>query len=354
MRISHAFNRLQSLAVAALVLGVIVTTAGCEKSDAARTVVLYTSADQVYAQQVVNAFMRKYPDIRVQTRYDSEATKTTGLVEALRAQAADPVADVFWSSEPFLTQKLAEEGLFTTIDSAELTDWPKEYRDPDQRWYGFACRARVIAYNPERTTDVPATWLELADEKYKNKIVLADPNFGTTRGHIASFFTLWGAPAAEQFLRDLEANGVRIVKSNSQAVRDVAAGLAQYAVTDTDDVFAAQRNGATLSFVAPRSSANPDLGTLLIPNTVSLVANRPDNPDAMLLVEFLLSPRAQRLLYQSDSHNLPILPPGVDPGVEIQARHRIDDAYLPSIAKVSSDMPVAIQAANRILLSPDR
>ncbi|MHC5009094.1 MAG: hypothetical protein ACYTGF_17245 [Planctomycetota bacterium] len=68
---------------------------GCSPSEPG--VVLYVSADDHIARQVVGAFERE-TGIRVATVGDTEQTKTTGLANRLRAERDNPQADVFWSS----------------------------------------------------------------------------------------------------------------------------------------------------------------------------------------------------------------------------------------------------------------
>lgn len=328
----------------------VAPVSSCSEPPSKRTVVLYTSADQEYAEQIVAEFHKQHPEVLVLPRYDTEATKTTGLVERLRAERSDPQADVFWSSEVFLTQKLADEGLLMRWESEATRDWPEAFRDDERRWYGFAARARVIAFDPARVPEPPRSWRELTDARFRGRVVMADPNYGTTRGHIATWFALWGGQDATAFLAALKANGLRIVKSNSQAVRDVANGLADLALTDTDDVWAAQRNGYEIELVYPRHGDGAGEGTLLIPNTVSLIAGRPTNADAELLAEFLLSEWCQRLLYESDSHNIPILPAASAGSVEVEARYAVPNPLVVNPAGVSDVMDAAMRAANTVLL----
>ena len=68
--------------------------------------------------------------------------------------------------------------------SSATTDWPHTFRDSENRWYGFAARARVIVYAPDRVAEneLPDTWMGLCDERLKGRIVMADPRFGTTGG----------------------------------------------------------------------------------------------------------------------------------------------------------------------------
>ena len=310
-------------------------------------VVVYCSVDQEYAERIVAAFEAEHPRIDVRPRFDTEASKTTGLVERLRAERANPQADVFWSSEGSLTTKLAEEGLLRPWAPEVLTDWPSEYRDEDHCWYGFALRARVIAYAPDRVAAPPVMWTDLAEPEYRGRVAMADPNFGTTRGHVATWFALWGSERGEGFLRDLAANDIRIVQSNSQTVREVVNGTADLAMTDTDDVWAARRNGHALAVVYPRHGEGPGMGTLAIPNTVSLIAGRPENEAVETFALYLLSPAVERMLHESDSHNVPVRATDV----AVAPEHVIPDPLIVEPQLVAEAMNEALAAANRILLN---
>ena len=70
------------------------------------------------AHQLVDAFEAR-TGISVLLVGDTEATKTTGLVQRLRAEQNSPRADVFWSSEIFQTIRLAQESHFRTHSGPE-------------------------------------------------------------------------------------------------------------------------------------------------------------------------------------------------------------------------------------------
>ena len=76
-----------------LVLLTLITT-GCGKKAPQQQVVVYTSLDKVFSQPVLEAF-EKQTGIKVLAVYDSEATKTTGLVNRLIAEKDNARADVF-------------------------------------------------------------------------------------------------------------------------------------------------------------------------------------------------------------------------------------------------------------------
>jgi iron(III) transport system substrate-binding protein len=307
-------NRQLKTAITVLVLGF----SGCEPSSpnpstatrvpSTRSVVVYCSVDEGFSRSVLDDFSRR-TGIELSVIYDSEAGKTTGLVNRIiqEARSGRPRADVFWSSELFNTILLARRGLLAPFDPPSAADIPQRFKDPMYRWTALASRARVLAYDPVRTSPelVPKTWQGIAAPKYANQVVIANPLFGTTRGHVAAMFALWGTDRATGFLRGLRDHGVSIADGNSSAVRAVIAGRASMAATDTDDVWVAQRGGASLDLVYPDLG---DGGTLLIPCSVALVTgvHSESSEAARRLVDYLVSADVERMLAQSDSRNIPV------------------------------------------------
>jgi len=280
------------------------TMVSCAKRPEPQTgqVVLYCSVDQTLAEPIIAAF-EAMSGIDVLPRFDTEAAKTVGLVQRLRAEQAAPVADVFWSSEIFYTIRLAREGLFTPYQDDQSETWPVQLRDPNHLWHGFALRGRVIGYHTERVTEPPRSLEEVLDPTWKGRVVMATPEFGTTGGDVTSWFVHYGPDRAQEILDGLKANDIRLVEGNSTAVRMVATGQADLCFTDTDDIYAAQGNGWPLA-MAPLDQAGR--GNLAIPNTAAMVKEGPNARNARELMAFLLSDTLERFLAESDSHNSPI------------------------------------------------
>jgi iron(III) transport system substrate-binding protein len=278
----------------------------CKKNSATNQpeVVLYCSVDQEIAEPVIAEF-QKQSGIKVLARYDTEASKTVGLVQKIRVESASPVADVFWSSEVFHTIRLARESLLRPYNSNEAKNRPAFLQDKDGRWYGFALRARVIAYNTKKVSagDAPKKLEDCLDSKWKGRIVMASPAFGTTGGDVASWFAHYGQDKAQKILNALKANDIRFVEGNSTAVRMVASGQADICFTDTDDVYAGQRNSwpVALNFLDQAGD-----GVLVIPNTAAIIAGCPHPKQAEVFMDFLLGEKTELMLVQSDSHNSPI------------------------------------------------
>ena len=305
--------------VAGLVCWLIASViGGCGRGEQ-REVVLYTSADDYLVREVVSAYERK-SGVRVRVQGDTEATKTTGLVLRLLAEKANPRADVWWSSEPFGTIRLAREGVLeryvSAVSEADLGGkWPATLRARDEMWYGFGSRGRVIAYNTDLTPreDVPRTLRDLTDPKWAGRVGIARPQFGTTRGHVGALAMMCGEPALRAWLEAMKASGVRIYDGNATVVQAMARGEILLCLTDTDDVYAGQRNGWPVDLVYETlDESTPEglcsFGPLVMPNTVALVRGAPNRDEGVALIDFLLSEEVERIMANSESRNAPVRP----------------------------------------------
>jgi len=308
-----------------------------------KQVVLYCSVDQAIAEPIIAEF-EKQTGIKVLARFDTEAGKTVGLVQRIRAEASRPMADAFWSSEIFHTIRLAREGLLAPYSRDRTKDWPATFADPNGRWYGFALRARVIAYNTKRVSaeDAPRTLEDVLNNKWKGRLVMATPEFGTTGGDVASWFAHYGVDRAGEILQTLKANRVRLVEGNSTAVKMVGTGQADLCFTDTDDVYAAQRNGWPVAMNYLDQAGD---GPLAIPNTAAVIKGAAHVEEARELMDFLLSEKLEEMLAGSDSHNCPIHPSLV----ERFKLYAIPQPLHVDYDKVADQLPTAIQTAREIL-----
>ena len=196
---------------------ILLLLVGCSK-DPSKEVVVFTSHDRMFSEPVLDAFEKETGlDVRLVT--DTEATKTTGLVNRLLARKGNPEADVFWNNEIGRTLVLQQAGVLAPYTTQTGSDVPAEYRDPEGHWTGFAARARVILYNTKLVTaaQAPRTLRDLADPRWHKKVAIANPLFGTTATHIAALFASLGPKKAKALLRKLKSNGVAWVAGNAVA-----------------------------------------------------------------------------------------------------------------------------------------
>ena len=305
-----------ALLVAATVLGGCgereVPEAGTgEPAREATEVVVYVAVDRPDSEPILDRFQAR-TGIRVRAQYDFEAAKTTGLVTRLLAESNKPRCDVFWNNEIVQTLLLAERGLLEPYRSPAAGDIPDELKAEDGTWTGIAARARVIVYNTEhvKPEEVPRSIFDLTDGKWRGKVAVAEPQFGTTRTHVAAMFAALGPPRAKQFLSDLLANEARIVDGNAMVKNLVArahpdASPVYVGLTDTDDVLSGQADGEPVAMVYPDQD---ELGTLVIPSTVCLIRGAPHPQAARRLIDYLVSAEVESQLAGGRAGFIPVRP----------------------------------------------
>ncbi len=270
--------------------------AGCWRSAATSEVVAYTALDSEFSKPIYRDFTAD-TRIAVLPKFDVESTKTVGLANALIAEANRPRCDLFWNNEILNTIRLDRQGLLEAYPSKAAEAFPAEYRSPDATWCGFAARARILIVNTSLVPqdERPKSIYDLLEAKWKGKIGLAKPLFGTTATHIACLFAALGDEKAKQFCEKLKANEVQILSGNAQVAQAAAAGQIAFGLTDTDDAIGMVEKGEKVAIVYPDSQSDA-LGTLFIPNTLSILKGCPHPEAARRLYDYLLSPEVERKL----------------------------------------------------------
>ncbi|TDX51155.1 extracellular solute-binding protein [Orenia marismortui] len=283
-------------------------------------VVIYTSLDQIYSEPIIKEFEEK-TGIKVKAVYDTEATKTVGLVNRLIAEKNNPQADVFWNSEVGRTIVLKNKGILTPYQSDNAKSIPEYFKDKAGYWTGFATRSRVLIYNTNLIdeSEVPTTHQEILDPKWKGKVVMADPLFGSTATEFAAFFSSLGAEKTKSYARKLKENGVVLVDGNSVVRDKVGAGEYPIGFTDTDDANSGIENGLPIKMFFLNQEEG-QRGTFVMPNTVAMIKNGPNPANARKLMDYLLSPEVELKLAKGPSMQIPL-----HQGIESEGTLSIDD-----------------------------
>jgi iron(III) transport system substrate-binding protein len=279
------------------VLGLISSFALYQTKQPQQTVVIYTSVDQVYSEPILKDFEKK-TGIKVLAVYDVEATKTTGLVNRLIAEKSRPQADVFWSGEFVQTLLLKQEGVLSVYRSPAAGDIPAQYVDPDGYWTSLGARARVLLVNTKLVSpaEYPKSIFDLLGPAWSgDDIGMPYPLFGTSATQAAALYAALGADQARDYYVRLKSRGLWVVDGNS-VVRDlVASGQLRVGFVDSDDGCKALRDGAPVAIIFPDQEEG-GLGSLIIPNTLTLIANASHPREGQALIDYLLAREVEQQL----------------------------------------------------------
>ena len=318
------------------VVGVLflVLLSGCGR-DKSR-VVLYCAQDQEFAEGLLADFT-KSTGINAVPKFDTEADKSVSLYVELVKEKDRPRCGVFWNNEILSTIRLQQQGLLEPYSSPSAKGLPEWAKAADGTWHAFAERARILIVNTELVpeNERPRSLLELTEPRWKGKVVMARPQFGTSATQAACLFAALGEDAAKQFYRDLKANGVHIVPGNKQVAEWVTAGKAPgghavlVGITDTDDAIEEVQDGKRVAIVFPDQDEKQP-GTLFIPNTLALIKGGPNPEGGRKLIDFLLSEETEKRLAEGGSHQFPLhagvaakLPAALQPALKAR-RMKVD------------------------------
>jgi iron(III) transport system substrate-binding protein len=307
-------RRLLLFLATGLALGGLLT--GCSRKEP--RVVLYCSQDKEFAEPIFDAF-KSQNKLGVAVRYDTEANKSVSLYRELVAEKNRPRCDVYWNNEIVSTIRLQKQGLLEPYDSPSAAPYPAWARAKDHTWHAFAARARILIVNTKlvKAGERPTSLLDLTHEKWKGKVVISKPQFGTGATQVACLFDVLGPEGAKKYYRDLKNNGLQLAPGNKQVAEWVGQGRTPtgqevaVGVTDTDDALEEVREGRPVVIVFPDrkgSNDNPKLGTLFIPNTLMVIKGAPNGQGARKLVDYLLSAEVETKLAEGPSGQIPLNP----------------------------------------------
>ncbi|MDA3962307.1 MAG: extracellular solute-binding protein [Planctomycetota bacterium] len=288
-----------------MIIAIVLIAGWRSAADGGQRVVLYCAHDAVYAEDIIARF-EKATGIDVAVRFDSEATKSLGLIRRLEQEAAAPACDVFWNNELLGTQDLARQGLLAPYQGSGWQRMSDAFKEPTGLWTGFGARMRVFIVNTEAVpadADVAALFAQ-----QPQRSAIAKPLYGTTLTHFTLLWRDRGPAGVQAWYRDLLDRGLRVVDGNGRSKQLVADGALDLGWTDTDDAFLALDAKAPVRMEPVRLD---DGATIAIPNTVAIITGAPHRAAAEQLVDFLLSQQVEVALANGPSRQVPLGP--VDP-----------------------------------------
>ncbi len=267
------------------------------------TVTVYISQDQVFSEPIIQAF-EKDTSIKVSAIYDTEESKSTGVMNRLISEKNNPQADVYWANEPIRAEILKIKSISEIYHSKNCEGIPSLFKDPQGYWCGFSARARVFIVNDEAKNN-PSTIFDYTSDLYKDKLIIANPLFGTTTAQVSALFSLLGDTKAKIFMEALKKNGVKLSTSNGESADFVATHQFDFSLVDSDDVINRMREGKKVHLIYPDQKED-EIGTFIVPNATVLIKNSPHPQEAKILIDYLLSKQTEKALALANCAQIPL------------------------------------------------
>lgn len=265
---------------------------------------IYCAHDSVYAEAILKKFTEE-TGIPINIKFDTEATKSLGLVELLLREKEAPRCDVFWNNEVLGTMHLQRAGVLEPYVSPRHAEIPDAFKDPQGFWTGFAARLRVYIVDPSRLPPNLAAIEARLQEDDLSAVTIAKPLYGTTRTHYTALWEHMGAEPFQAWHHHLHERNINEVSGNAMTRAMVGEGVCELGFTDTDDFYVAKRRKQNVAMVPVRLPTNE---VICIPNTVCLIHGSRRPQQARQLIDFLLSEETEIALANADSHQIPLAP----------------------------------------------
>lgn len=252
----------------------------------------YASDDQLYA-----AFT-KSTGIKV-NRIEA---KDEELVERLKAEGARSPADVLILADAARLQAAQDMGLLAAVDSPTLASKiPAQFREPNNHWFGFSSRARVIAYDPGLVTEAQAkNYATLADSSMKGKVCVRSGAHPYNLSLLGAMMVHEGEAKSEAWAKGVVDNLARKPKGgDTDQIRAIAAGDCAIGLTNSYYYLRLQRSDKPEDekVIDRVKMAFPDMagqGTHVNISGGGMLANAPHKVEAVKLLEFLATDEAQQ------------------------------------------------------------
>jgi iron(III) transport system substrate-binding protein len=226
--------------------------------------------------------------------------KSTGETYAqIKAEAANPRADVWWGGPGDPHMQAAEEGLLAEYRSprlSELHDWARLLAEQSKfRTAGIYLGALGIGFNTEvlrkKGIPEPKCWSDLLDAKFKDEVQVSDPSSsGTAYVMLASLVQLMGEDRAFDYMRKLHLNVNQYTKSGAAPVKALGLGETGVALAFMHDMVTQIVQGAPVKTIAPCEGTGYETGA------VSMVKGGRNPDNARRFIDWTLGADAQALV----------------------------------------------------------
>lgn len=295
----------------------VILLAGPIEVMAARDLVVYSARKEELIRPAIQA-AEKALGLKV-TLFSAGAGE---LARRIELERGNPLGDVFIGTTAGFAELLRERGLLDGFSSPLLREVRPEFRSPDSTWVPLTARVRVLVYNTDliKPWEAPRSYLDLTGPRWKGKVAVASMGERTTVGWLAAILGLKGEEFTRKFVADLKANGLKVLKNNTEVRKAVASG--EYAIGITNHYYYLLQLQADpqspLGIVYPDQGPG-DMGTPVFTITAALIKGAKHADAGRSFLEFLLKPEGNRYLVEGE-FEIPLGQglhlPGADKGVK--------------------------------------
>jgi iron(III) transport system substrate-binding protein len=249
-------------------------------------VVWYTSTPIEQANKIVKLF-------EGETGIKVEMFRSGGSAIVRRfmqeSQAGRLAVDVMTTSDPAATAALARKGTFVAFKPKNFDKVVEEGRDKDGYYVAQRLNLMVIYARSDKVAaaDLPKTWGDVLDARYKGKLVMTDPSFTALQLMVVGMMS---KNRGWDFYEKLRKNDIMVVQGNQQVSDNIKRGERTIAVGALDSYAASERRAGH-----PIVTILPADGTFIIPAPTAVIKGSPNPAAAKVFAEFMIGDAVQKI-----------------------------------------------------------
>lgn len=282
---------------ASILLAGMLAVAGCGGTEQkaaekpANGLKVYTSVYNGMVQEMAKPVVaRQLKDVHVD--WQTTGSEQVEKLISDNLKQGDSNADVVMISDPSFYLQLKRDGKLLNYKSKEAAELAVTV-DADGAFTPIRMSAMVIAVNRDKIEDVPESWEDLLDPKYKGQIAMPDPNVSATS--MVTVMTLADKYGWE-YWRRMKANDV--VVSPTMEMRDkFARGEYPITITLEEDVLKQK-----MALNVNAEIVYPEEGSVLVPGYIGIMKDARNPESAKKLVDWWLSEEGQSAMSLAFMH----------------------------------------------------
>ena len=298
LRARHVMRRIVSRVPRSVPRLLLLAAIACGGGDGRTVLTVYSPHGRDLLEHYERGFEAANPTVDVQW-VDMGSQE---VLERLRAEKANPQADVWFGAPADAFERAAAEALLEPYTPTWAGSVGADARDAAGHWFGTYLTPEVIAYNTDKVAaaDAPKDWDEVLDPKWKGQVLIRDPvASGTMRAIFGAIMVramqqTGSSAAGYDWLRRLDANTREYTFNPTLLFEKMKRGEGTITLYNMPDMATlAQRNGAPVAYVVPAS------GTPVLVDAIAIVKGTEQADAARKYYEFVTT--AEALHFAADS-----------------------------------------------------
>ena len=270
----------------------------------------------IYSSRHYDTDERLYADFTEATGIEVNRIEgtTDELIARLKAEGRNSPADILLTVDAGRIWLADREGLLRPVQSEVLDSRiPAEFRHPDDHWFGFSTRARIIFYAKSRVPNPPLTYDALADPEWKGRVCIRSAMDVYNLSLMSSIIAHEGSDKAKAWAEGVLANLARPPEgADLDQLRGVISGQCDIAVMNT--YYYARTLAESVEGISGRTD---DIGWVF-PNqettgahvnvaAAGVLVNAPNAGNAVKFLEYLTTDQAQAY-FANQNYEFPVVP----------------------------------------------